>query len=76
MAKRGAKSTKKKRNKRYTGEDAAVRGTNVTRVVATKKNPAQELWANKKTALIGYSVLLLILSIVGIGIFFLITWLF
>lgn len=66
---------KKKRNKRYTGEDAkAPVKTNVTRIKATKKNPIQEFWIANKAKFIGFSIAFSVLFVVGYGIFALISW--
>ncbi len=71
-----ANSTKKKRNKRYTGEGAATQGVHVTRVTAVKKNPIQQFWIDKKVQIIGLSVISGVLLVVGYGVFALVTWIF
>jgi len=39
---------KKKRNKSYTGQDAAVSRPTVTRISAANRNKAQQWWFEKK----------------------------
>lgn len=39
---------KKKRNKAYTGKDAAIARPTVTRISAVKRNKAQQWWFEKK----------------------------
>lgn len=78
MAKK-ANATKKKRNKRYTGEDAAAPAQpKVTKVVATKKNPLQEFWEARKASILtsgAFGVLVLLVLVLVYAVFALITWL-
>jgi hypothetical protein len=56
---------KKKRNKQYTGADASVKQTTVTKVTAVKRNFIQQWWLEKKQfakpALIAAGVIVIVI---------------
>jgi len=56
---------KKKRNKVYTGQDAAVNRPSVTRISAANRNKAQQWWFEKKRiakpVLIGVAVAIIVI---------------
>jgi hypothetical protein len=58
---------KKKRNKIYTGQDAATSRPTVTRISAANRNKAQQWWFEKKR--IAKPVL------IGVGIAIIVAWL-
>ena len=58
---------KKKRNKAYTGQDAAVGRPTVTRISAANRNKVQQWWFEKKR--IAKPVL------IGVGIAIVVIWL-
>lgn len=58
---------KKKRNKTYTGQDAAISRPTVTRISAANRNKAQQWWFEKKR--IAKPVL------IGVGVAIIVVWL-
>lgn len=59
---------KKKRNKVYTGQDAAITKPTVTRIQAANRNKIQQWWFEKKRVakpiLIGVAVALIVLWLI------------
>ena len=72
MSKKRANAQKKRRTKRYSGEDAAVSGTKVTRVTAPERSRLGEWFHDNKRRLLAYAVIVAIVTIF----YFLFSWLF
>jgi hypothetical protein len=57
---------KKKRNKQYTGSDAAIAKPSVTRVAAVHRNKPQQWWHDNKRLIRPLAIALLVIAVVAI----------
>lgn len=76
MSKSKSSAQRKKRDKQYTGKDAAIKGEKVTKITAVKKSKFQEYWQDNKARLITSMIQLGLLLFISFVIWLILSWIF
>ena len=76
MSKKKANSTKRRRSKTYTGEDAAVTGKTVQRISVPDRSKAGQWWHDNKKKVGLRAVTITVLAVISFLIYSLVSWIF
>ena len=68
--------SKKKRTKKYQGEDAVDTKPHITRFVATPKSRQREWWDDHRLLVLGLGAQFGLVAVVGLLLFGLVSWIF